>query len=244
MRKNRVGIAALALAALLAGPVEAQQPSPLAPPATVTYGQFYAGIAAGGIIPSNLAFHGAGMVGGVASTFSGNLEFDPGASVGGFLGYNLNDNLAIEGEYIHSDFDISHITGTSTGFFKGSATLGVNGDVTAQTFMGNVIVRPLGRGSFTPYLGAGLGFTELDTTITTISGPGGTATVNGSGSERDLTADAIAGFDWAVNNHWALGARYRFIFIDTSAIGSGGGITSTSGNFTGHLITANATYHF
>jgi opacity protein-like surface antigen len=244
-----VALAAAMIASLLGPQAVAQQQPPqqqaqMMQPALMNYGKFYGGLEAGVIIPDDLSLNASGVIGGVASTLSGNLTFNAGPSVGLILGYNLNDYFAAEGNFFYGGFDTDKFNATLTGFAAGSFSLSVNGHVDTETFLANAIWRPLGRSNFTPYIGAGLGFTNFDVTINSLSGGGATAAVNSSSSEADLAVDALVGFDWTATDHWTLGGRYRFLWVNTSSVGSGGGIAASSGNFTAHVLTANATYHF
>jgi opacity protein-like surface antigen len=104
----------------------------------------------------------------------------------------------------------------------------------------NAIWSPLGSANWhglTPYLGAGVGFSHIDESISGIGGVGfGTTSQN----ETDFAANGILGVDFAVMPQLTIGARYRLLYVNTSSTDNG----VSTGDFIGHVITANATWHF
>jgi len=68
--------------------------------------------------------------------------------------------------------------------------------------------------------------------------------VSSNGSETDFAANGILGFDVGVMPSLTIGARYRFLFVDVGSAIAGGGVAASNGDFFGHVITANATWHF
>lgn len=211
---------------------------------TVNIGNWYVGAEAGGIIPDDISYRVSGTVSGVPSSVSGNLSFNAGPEVGGFVGYHFNNYLAGEGDFFYGNFDFDQLTANFSGIVKGSAAASVNGSTDTETVLANAIVTPFGRSTFTPYIGGGVGFTNHDSTVNSISALGVTIPVNASSSALDLAANAIVGIDWAGSDRWSLGARYRFLWVDLSSVGCPSGGTCSQGSFTAHVVTANATFHF
>jgi opacity protein-like surface antigen len=103
-----------------------------------------------------------------------------------------------------------------------------------------LIVTPFGRSGFAPYIGIGPGVVYFNQTVNSIGG----IPVNTSSKETDFAANAIVGFEAAVTNQLSLGARYRFIWANTSSNTTSGGVTTKQDDFTAHVITANLTFHF
>jgi opacity protein-like surface antigen len=83
------------------------------------------------------------------------------------------------------------------------------------------------RGSFTPYVGAGIGFVYNDidrTHLTTEDSGAGPVTVRtGSGKDSNIgfAGALMAGASFAVSHAWALDVGYRALFLD------GGEVTTT-----------------
>lgn len=211
---------------------------------TLNIGNWYAGLEAGTIIPDDISYRISGTVLGVASSVSGNLSFNPGAEVGGFVGYHFNNYLVGEGDFFYGHFDFDQLTANFSGILAGSAAASVNGSTDTETVLVNAIVTPFGRSTFTPYIGGGPGFTNHDSTINSISAFGATVPVKATNSAFDFAANAVAGLDWAGSNIWSLGVRYRFLWVDLSSVGCPAGASCSQGNFTAHVVTANATFHF
>jgi opacity protein-like surface antigen len=201
-------------------------------PAMMNYGRAYVGVSGGVVIPDDLhASFGGGLAG------SGDFSFKAGAAGTGFAGYHFNDLLAAEGEIGVASSDSDKFTGTLNGV---AVSAPIDGTLTTVVGFANLIATPLGRSGFSPYIGAGIGFASIDNTINSVNGVG----IASSGSETDFAANFIAGFDVAVVDRWRVGARYRFIWINTASSATSGGINASIDDLTEHVITATATYHF
>jgi opacity protein-like surface antigen len=231
LRGSAVSTAAVIVAGLLslAPTAEAQ----IRQPATMNYGRAYAGASAGFVIPGDLHTNfGGGLAG------SGDFSFKTGAAGTGFVGYHFNDMLAGEAELSVASADADKFSGTINGV---STSLSVGGSLTTVMVFGNAIFKPLGsRAAFSPYIGGGIGFASIDDSIDTVGG----VNVASTGSETDFAANFLAGVDFAVVDRWSIGARYRFVWINTSSSASSGGINTSIDNLTQHIITATATFHF
>lgn len=198
----------------------------------INIGNAYAGISGGVIIPDKLHANFSGAIAG-----SGDLSFKVGPVGTGFVGYHLDDYLAGELEVGYASFDEDNFSGTLNGV-SGSAT--INGNLKTIIGFANVIVTPFGRSGFVPYIGAGPGFAYFDENINSIGG----IPVNETSKETEFAANIVAGFEAAVGARWSLGARYRFVWANTSSSTTSFGTTTKEDAFTAHIITANATFHF
>jgi opacity protein-like surface antigen len=216
---------ALSLSVLLTPEAQAQ----IMQPVTQNVGRGYVGGSAGIVIPSDLHTTFSGVVAG-----SGDFSFKAGGAGTAFIGYHFNDILAGEGELGVASADHDKFSGTLNGV---TGSVPINGSLTTVLGLANVIVTPLGRSGFSPYVGGGIGFAAIDDTI----GIGG---VSATGRETDFAANLILGMDFAVANRWSVGARYRFVWINTASSASSGGITTSINDLTEHIITATATFHF
>ncbi|HJT06770.1 MAG TPA: outer membrane beta-barrel protein [Stellaceae bacterium] len=202
-------------------------------PATVNYGRGYVGASAGFVIPSDLhASFGGGFAG------SGDFSFNTGAAGTGFVGYHFNDMLAGEAELSVASADADKFSGSINGV---SIAAPIDGSLTTVMVFANAIYKPLGyRAAFSPYIGGGIGFASIDDSIDTIGG----VNVASTGSETDFAANFLVGMDFAVVDRWSIGARYRFVWINTASSATSGGVNTSIGDLTEHIITATATFHF
>jgi opacity protein-like surface antigen len=198
----------------------------------VNIGNTYVGASGGVIIPDKLHGNFSGAVAG-----SGDLSFKTGPVGTIFVGYHLDDYLAGELEAGYASFDENNFSGTLNGI-SGSAS--IDGKLKTVIGFGNVIVTPFGRSGFYPYFGGGPGVIYFDQTVNSIGG----IPVNSSSKETDFAANIVAGVEAAVANGWSIGARYRFVWANTSSSTSSGGVTTKQDDFTAHVITANVTLHF
>jgi hypothetical protein len=214
-------------------------------------GGLYAGIDAGAIIPQSISLHASGSAGGATTVVNGDLNLDAGPATGIFVGYRFSPWAAVEGNFEYAGMELHSITGsgTVTGSLTGSGsfTLGLKGHIDTYNGLFNVLFYPYanqGWYGITPYVGAGVGFSNIHGTLDSISLGGTTAIANSSGSETDFAANGILGFDVGVMPHLTIGARYRFLYVNVGSALSGGGITASNGDFYGHVLTANGTWHF
>lgn len=211
----------------------------------------YASVDAGVIVPQSISLHSTASGFGVTSNFNGNLNLDAGPATGFILGWNVLPYLAVEGNFEYANVGIRSISGTSTssGLFSGSTAfnVGLKGNIDAFNGLFNALWRPLGEGNWygiKPYIGGGVGFSNITETITGASGGAVIVSGGGSTSQTDFAANGIVGFDVDVMPSLSLGARYRFLYVNMSTSTTAPGVTSSTGDFFGHVITANATWHF
>src|SRR5579875_441094 len=240
------GFGAVVAALLVLSPIAARAQQMM----TLPHG-LYAGIDAGVIIPESLGVHGSASGGGETVTANGNLNFDNGAATGLMLGLHLNPWLALEGNFEYAGFDMRSITGsgTATGAIAASGPFdfGVNGHMDTFNFLTNAIFTPLGQrtwGGFSPYIGGGIGFSTISASLDSITSGGTTVTVNGSDNETDFAANGIVGVDYRLSPQLTIGGRYRLLYVNTASSGNSGGIFASNDDFIGHVLTANATWHF
>jgi opacity protein-like surface antigen len=200
--------------------------------AVMPLGQAYVGVSGGFIIPQDINTTFAGGI-----TGSGKLSFKTGGAASGFVGWHFNPVFALEGELSYATFDEDGFDGVLNGV---PVTASIDGHVNAFAGMANLIATPLGRGRFTPYVGGGIGFASFEEKITSIGG----TFVGTRNDSTDLAANFIAGFDVAVVPRWSVGARYRFLWANTGRTSTSDGVSEHQDDFTAHVITANATFHF
>lgn len=222
-----------AAAMLAAGAVQAQDTGAVGG----NFGKFYAGVAAGMVMPEDVSFSANATQGGASASASGKFEFDNGHSVSAFAGYRFSDYVRGEAELGYTAFDYDKITGTLT-VTSGSTTANVSGsaeiegDVSAVVGMLRGIVTPLGKSKVTPFVGLGVGFVSVEESITRI----GTTSLNAKADSTDLAVDGTVGIEFAVSDKVDLGARYRYLWADTGSSGVD--------DFTAHNIMATAAFRF
>ena len=237
-----------AVAALLLGvaplAAEAQQTVPLG------NSGLYVGVDVGAIVPQSVHLSIDGSALGETVAASGDLHFDTGVATGVMVGYHVMPTLAVEGNFEYAGFDIRSVSGTIafTGPMTGavSGTIGLQGRVNSYNGLVNAIWTPLGpaaRYGISPYIGAGVGFSHVNETLTAATLGGTTITGSVSDDQTDFAANAIVGADFPIPGlpQLNLGARYRLLFVNSSSSSNG---PLSVGNFFGHVFTANATYHF
>lgn len=206
------------------------------PPVSKT-GRFYVGIAPGLVVPEDTNFSASGSSGGYTASASGKFEFKDGYSISAFAGYQFSDYLRAEGELAYARFDYDKITlnGTITGngrtyTVNGSADL--DGSVESTLGLLSAVVSPLGKARVAPLVGGGIGFAATDEQIDRIGG----SAANLSSSHTDLALSGMLGIEAAVSDNVRLGARYRYLWVDSGRDGLD--------NFTAHNFQATAAWAF
>jgi opacity protein-like surface antigen len=239
-----------AVAALLLGlaPVAAQAQMMALP-----HG-LYAGVDAGVIVPQNIDLHSSASGTGFTTSFNGHLDLETGAATGLIVGWHLNPMIALEGNFEYAGFDIHGVSGTLTSTLTGPPSVsgstpfsfGVQGQFNMYNSLVNAIWTPLGDRKwygFSPYVGAGIGFSYWDESIDSISSGGVTVNQHGGNHDLDFATNGIVGFDYSVMPQLTVGARYRFLYVNM-ATSSNNGAFGSQGDLLGHVFTANATWHF
>ena len=139
-------------------------------------------------------------------------EFEPGVTANFALGHKLNDYFALEVDLGYAYWEYSNIdfSGTITAFngisqtFVGSAS--VDGSIQTLSLIPNLIITPMGKSDFSPYIGIGAGgflwWDEVDSI--------GTLTINSEESGTDAAANVLAGFNFRVSSSSTFGAKYKY----------------------------------
>jgi opacity protein-like surface antigen len=186
------------------------------------YGSVNAGITILNDIPFSVAVSGSGFT----ASAEGSYTFDAAPSIGGAVGYVINDFVRTEIElgYQNIEMDKFKFAGnltvgstvyTSTGEFD------IKGDIDALHFLTNVILTPLGTKTllgvpFTPLVGAGIGFISMETTIESIT----TAVVNSKVSNTDFLASIMTGLEYASSQQVTWAIKYRHSWVDSGEFGA------------------------
>ena len=212
-------------------------------------GSLYGRLSAGAFQPTDTGYSITGTASGLGITASVNVNGDiktkVGRSFAGAVGYKFG-SFAIEGEIAHQKADLDEATlnasvtitsGGNTLNASGSATLDLEGSVSATSGMVNVLAMlPIGSSDFTPYLGAGVGGVDWEVKLNRISQGSNSLTVNGKESGTDLAASAIAGFDFKLGESVAGGLRYKYLWTDTG--------TAYTDDVTAHVFLASVKIAF
>ena len=127
---------------------------------------------------------------------SPDIEYDSGFTIGGALGYQIQDHVRAEASLSYRTADVDKVGGIS---------LGASGDVNVTSLMANVYYDfDLGL-PVTPYLGAGLGLSRVDLD----------AKLGGiSAKDDDDTAFSVslmAGASYSIRDNLDLSLGYRFL---------------------------------
>jgi len=209
------------------------------------FGDFYVGLSTGVLIPNDTDQKVTGTILGLPVSGAGKLHYKPGIIVDALVGYHINPYVAAEVDLAYARYEYDEIKGVLT---VGPLTVNRSTfDGNVQYWMGfvNAIVTPLGRSGFSPYIGGGIGFSSYEAKINSISNPiVGVARINSTTTNTDFAANAIAGFNYAVSDNVAVGARYRFLWTDSARTATSSGLTSESSNAMHHILSATATYRF
>jgi opacity protein-like surface antigen len=167
-----------------------------------------------------------GTIGG--SSQSVDLDLDENASFGIAIGRefgSLSDGISLRGEielsYRTNDVQSVDFSGNGAGAEANPA-----GDISSTFLLANAIVDFETGGSFTPYLGAGVGVGFIDQNV--VYGAGNNVTIRGE--DEAFTAQLIAGTSYALNDTTSLfgDVRYARSFDVTGTRTSPGGVASVS----------------
>jgi len=227
MLPTRAAIGALFLAALfLASEAHAQI-------AKMTAGRGYFGVTAGAIIPDDVHSNISG-----ADSGSVDLSFDTGAAFTGFVGYHFTDQFTGEAELGYATAGTDTVTGTINGI---GVSVPVNGHFNSALGFANALwTPPLRVGGFSPYLGGGIGFASIDSSVSSVGG----VAVGANHSETDFAAQLILGADYQLTDQFAIGARYRFVWVNSGSTTASEGDLVNQDDFTAHVLMVTGKVRF
>lgn len=122
------------------------------------------------------------------------LSYDPGAVITGAFGYAFQNGLRLEGELgsRYSEMDEVSVSGYGTGE--------IEGDVTTTSMMANVFYDFMPAEKVSPFVGAGLGFANIE------------ADIDHYGDDDDtvLAYQLAAGVSFSVTQRLKIDVQYRY----------------------------------
>jgi opacity protein-like surface antigen len=135
----------------------------------------------------------------------GKMELSPGIRAGVGGGYQLTPWMAAEVELGYMANEIDSVTGATQIHDAAFANVPflVNGKFQL----------PLGRCPVTPYLGAGVGFSEAIFNVEHMTI--GNVTISGNGADTVFAWQVFAGVSYALNDRMGLGIEYRYFEADS-----------------------------
>jgi opacity protein-like surface antigen len=152
----------------------------------------------------------------VTTTFDEDLGFSSS------LGYAYDNGLRLEGEYLSTENDSEAVN------FNGNIFTGANarGSIETESIFFNVIKGFNTNGAYSPYIGAGIGLTSVDSNIS--YGPG---VANITDSDDVFSYQLLAGIDVALTDKLSGFAEYRLVTTDDVSLnrlgGGPGGLQTT-----------------
>ena len=125
---------------------------------------------------------------------TGEMSYDVGIGLLAAVGARLSDNLRLEGEIGYRANDLDKLT------VDGLGTAKIDGDITALSLMGNMFVDFMPNEFFSPFVGFGLGFANVE------------GDIDGFGSEDDdvFAYQVAVGGTYAANKQVSLDVQYRY----------------------------------
>ena len=170
------------------------------------------------------------------NTAIGDLDFDAGYGIGGVLGYTpktghkIVDQLRFEGEYYFRSNDFDELN-AQTG-----ASSQLSGDIDSKSIMFNTYYDFETGTTLSPYLGGGLGVTEIE-----IDAP----TLALNDEDTVFAYQLMAGVSWAPQNllNTELNLGYRYLDASDPSFTTDAGATLDH-QYEHHSIEAGARFRF
>lgn len=132
-------------------------------------------------------------------------EMDQTWGFGAGFGYHFTDK-------IRGDLTVDYrLDADVTGVHPGTGTHDT--DVSSTVALANVYYDIRGRDQFTPYLGAGIGFSYNETDDQTVKLNGVQTGRTGGHGSTEFAFAAMAGLSYRMNDRWLLDAGYRFLYL-------------------------------
>jgi opacity protein-like surface antigen len=124
----------------------------------------------------------------------GEIEFDTGFGINAALGSSYENGLRAEVELAYQKSDMDKISA------DGYGSASIDGDITAVALMVNAFYDFMPNEKFSPFIGAGIGYANLDADIDDF----------GSADDNVFAYQASAGVGVALNQELKLDLQYRF----------------------------------
>ena len=154
-------------------------------------------------------------------TLTAELSYDTGFVVGGAVGYMM-EKFRFEGEVSYQTSDIESLS------IGGGGSESLNGDISAVTFLVNGYFDFATGGPLTPYITAGIGYSNFEVNIQDVSD-----------DDNLFTYQLGAGVGYSISETVILDLRYRYLGFDDyeySEVGVGSiGIEAASHNISAGL---------
>ncbi len=131
------------------------------------------------------------------------FSFDPGWTIGAAVGYQIN-NFRVEGEISYEQCDVDQTTALGVSFDS-------TGDVTGTAFMLNGYYDFKNESAFIPYVGAGLGYANVEINDYNIPGSG---VADYSADDSVFAYQFGVGIGYAINEKVTLDLKYRYFATD------------------------------
>jgi opacity protein-like surface antigen len=141
------------------------------------------------------------------------IELDPGVRIGIHAGYGVTDWFAAEIETGVAANNIDSITGA----------VEADGSLVNVPLLLNAKLHLPDHYRVSPYIGAGFGLASTilsgdNITITHVSGPAGTTTLDGSTADTVFAYQGFAGVRCAINEDMGLSVEYRYFRAENSSM--------------------------
>lgn len=173
------------------------------------------------------------------------FDEDTAFSIAGGYSYEANTlgNIRIEAEYLATENDTESVNFNGNNFPANGQSVG--GSIETKTLFLNVTQEfATSSDTFTPYIGVGIGYTDVDSSIS--YGP----TANITDSDNAFAYQVQAGLDVKFTDQLTGFAEYRYVAIDDVDLnrfgGGPGGVqnTSQSGDLDFDAISLGLRYNF
>ncbi|HBM90295.1 MAG TPA: hypothetical protein DD400_00205 [Rhodospirillaceae bacterium] len=165
------------------------------------------------------------------SNVTNQIEYKTGWGLSGSGGYNWNNGLRTELEFVYRHSDVQKVTGTGSTAFDG-------GGIHNKALMFNTLYDFKTGTRFVPYLGAGIGGSLVDAD--------NLRSINGATLDKErfaLAYQAIAGFALALEGNWSFTADYRYFATPEVKFKSSAGVSAETENAS-HNILMGIRYQF
>lgn len=128
------------------------------------------------------------------------IEYDPGLTYLGNVGYGWREGFRVEGEVMHSRSNVVRM-------LNAPANAPYDGQLNNTNLFANAYYDMNTNTRFTPYVGAGIGIAFVTADKIGVFSNGGFI----DGTETELAYQGIAGVSAKLDKNWSLTADYRYI---------------------------------
>jgi hypothetical protein len=192
-------------------------------------------------------FRATGTVQGLPLSASGRLSLTPGPAITLIASYSLSEHFAMSAQAGYTRAELDRFDGSLSTPITGqiatsSALRGNQGSV--DMFLNGIFIPWGTRNPFVFIVGGGLGFAATRVSFQSATLLGNSLQIGSVSRAVSPALDALAALEYRITANDNIGLGYQLFIVSSNSLGTGGGLTATTGVQYAHFIGIFAEHRF